>query len=970
MATSQNSTSPARTRSTYKPAVTTGLRRLLVIVMLLVALIGANSLYLVTVTCIEEITARSYQNFFYQYMFLAHLALGLLLIAPFLIFSIYHMRNTWRRKNRRAVRMGYALFVASLILLATGLLLTRAGPLEIRSPTTRQVFYWLHVLSPLVIVWFYWLHRLAGPPIKWRLGVGYLAAAAATCVVMIVMHTSDPRPWYQVGSSAGETYFEPSLAKTDKGNFIPQEVLMNDQYCKECHADSHADWAHSAHRFSSFNNPAYLVSVRETREVSIQKDGDPKRVRWCAGCHDPVPFFSGRLDDPQYDDVNDSTAHAGITCTVCHAITNINSSRGNGDFTIEEPLHYPFAFSDNSTLKWINKQLVKAKPSFHKKTFLKPFHSQTEFCSVCHKVHLPETVNDYKFLRGQNHHDSFLLSGVSGHGARSFYYPEKAERNCNDCHMPLKASNDFGAKTFDDESVPSIHNHVFLGANTALPHWNGHTEVLKAQQDFLKDCVRVDIFGVREGGTIDGNLIAPLRPLRPNLQPGKRYLLEVVIRTLTLGHHFTQGTGDSNEVWLDVVVRQDGHIVGRSGNVDDQSEVDPWSHFVNIFMLDRDGNRINRRNAQDIFIPLYNHQIPPGAGQAVHYGLDVPANSSAPLEIEVKLQYRKFDQEYLQIVAQQLSPEDPSIGQGDDPTHYRNDLPITTLAEDRIVLPVGESEPPDERLETFEKPNTIPTWQRWNDYGIGLLLKGKAELRQASEAFAEVAKLDRYDGPLNLARVLFREGRLDEATDAIRDAAKHTNPAPPVWTLAWLSGLVNRQQGRLSEAEDNFRSILEQRTQEQIDRGFDFSQDYEIINLLGQTLFQRSRGMRGDARQVERNQLIAESIDWFNKTLQIDPENVTAHYNLQLLYAAQGDDAQRDHHQRMHLKYKADDNARDRAVAEARKRYPAANHAAEAVVVYDLTRDIHQAVSAEVDSASADFSQDPQRKLASESTTN
>ena len=34
--------------------------------------------------------------------------------------------------------------------------------------------------------------------------------------------------------------------------------------------------------------------------------------------------------------------------------------------------------------------------------------------------------------------------------------------------------------------------------------------------------------------------------------------------------------------------------------------------------------------------------------------------------------------------------------------------------------------------------------------------------------------------------------------------------------------------------------------------------------------------------------------------------------------------------------YKTDDNARDRAVAAARRRYPAANHAAESVVIYDL----------------------------------
>ena len=60
-------------------------------------------------------------------------------------------------------------------------------------------------------------------------------------------------------------------------------------------------------------------------------------------------------------------------------------------------------------------------------------------------------------------------------------------------------------------------------------------------------------------------------------------------------------------------------------------------------MLDRDGNRIDRRNPQDIFTPLYNHQIPPGAGQMVHYALQLPDDLTAPLTVEVKLQYRKFD---------------------------------------------------------------------------------------------------------------------------------------------------------------------------------------------------------------------------------------------------------------------------------------------------------------------------------------
>ena len=207
-----------------------------------------------------------------------------------------------------------------------------------------------------------------------------------------------------------------SLARTSTGNFIPARVLQNDGYCLECHADVHASWSNSVHKFASFNNPAYLFSVRETRAVALERDGSVQAARFCAGCHDPVPFFSGAFDDPEFDDVNHPTADDGITCTVCHAITNVNSVRGNADFTIEEPSHYPFAFSDQPLLAWINRQLVRAKPAFHKKTFLKPLHRTTEFCGTCHKVHLPVELNDYKWLRGQNHYDSFRLSGVPGQG--------------------------------------------------------------------------------------------------------------------------------------------------------------------------------------------------------------------------------------------------------------------------------------------------------------------------------------------------------------------------------------------------------------------------------------------------------------------------------------------------------------------------------------------------------------------------
>ncbi len=928
----------------YVPVIGPRLRVLLFVVFGLTALLGVNSIYLLAVSVAQRAGDQVYENYFYQWMFLVHLVLGLLLVVPFVLFGAFHLRNAIIRPNRRAVRAGLALFATSLVVLVSGIALTRAF-IDLREPTTRSVLYWAHVISPVVVVWLFILHRLAGRRIRWSVGLTWAAVAGVFALVMTLLHSQDPRKWNVTGPASGEKYFFPSLARTSTGNFIPARTLMNDQYCRDCHADIHGKWLHSVHHFSSFNNPAYDASVRETREVVFKRDGNVQASRFCAGCHDPVPFFSGefedkRFDDPEYDLASDDMANAGITCSVCHAITNINTVRGNADFTIEEPIHYPFAFSENPFLKWVNRSLIKARPQFHKKTFLKPLHRaaggsedrSAEFCGTCHKVHLPQELNDYKFLRGQNHYDAFLLSGVSGHGVGSFYYPPRAEANCNGCHMPLMESRDFGAKkTFatDPESDLfdrlTVHNHQFPSANTAVPALTGAPDwVIEAHREFLKGVLRVDIFGLREGGTIDGELIAPLRPDVPALEPGRDYLLEVVIRTVKMGHAFTQGTSDSNEVWLDVTAESGGAPIGRSGGRAGDGEVDPWSHFVNALVLDRDGYRIDRRHAQDIFVPLYDHQIPPGAADSVHYLLRVPPDAAGTVTVDVRLLFRKFDTTYMRFFQKE--------------EFVANDLPVTVLAEDRVTFPVDGSQAP-----AHNGPSPIVEWQRWNDYGIGLLRKsdvgdGKGQLRQAEEAFTRLEGLGRPDGPLNLARVYIREGRLEEAAAALRRAAAFDPPAP-AWSVAWFTGIVNKQNGFLDEAIENFTGIVAMDTAETRERRLDFSKDYQLLDELGQTTFERAKAERGPASAGRRRELLSEAAGWYEKTLTLDPENVNAHYKHALLYAQLDDEERAAKHRSEHAKYKPDDNARDRAVTAARLRYPAANHAAEAVVIYDLGRE-------------------------------
>ncbi len=907
----------------YLPVIGPRLGHLLAVVFVMFGLLTVNSLYLAGITVAEWLSGQIYQAYFYQLMFLLHLLLGLLIILPAVVFGAVHMRNALSRPNFRAKRAGLALYTTVLLLLISGLVLTRFDFFSIKDPFVRDTAYWLHVLTPLLAIWLFILHRLAGKRMRYGPGIAWGTTAIVVLGLALLPQVMDMQ--YPVASGNqteidhDETSpFFPALARTPGNKFLPAKSLMMDAYCQQCHADVHEKWQYSAHRFSSFNNPAYRFSVMQTRDAGLAQDGNTHKSRFCAGCHDPVPLFSGVFDDPGFGDTDDPLANAGITCTSCHAITSINSPRGNADFTLAEPQHYPFAFSSNPFLQWLNQQLVKAKPAFHKKTFLKPLHGQPEFCGSCHKVHLPPELNAYKWLRGQNHQDAYHLSGVSGHGASSFYYPSKAVHKCAACHMPLQASDDFGAAFFDGTGELKVHDHQFSGANTALPFMtDAPAWVNETHREFLKDALRIDIFGLKTGGTINGPLIAPLRPQVPGLKSGESYLLETVVRTLTPGHLFTEGTADSNEVWLEVTLRNNDQVIGGSGQRQADGTVDPWAHFINVYMLDREGNRIDRRNAEDIFTPLYNHQIPPGAADTIHFGFNVPDDLQGEISIEVKLNYRKFDTTYLRYIQAEK--------------FEGNNLPITLIASDEIRFPINR-----DSGQALEKDVWIPAWQRWNDYGIGLLRKGqRGELRQAEYAFSQVEGLGHADGPVNLARVYLREGRLDDATKALRRATAFDPPAYP-WLLDWLTGLVNKQNGELDAAIDNFRHVLNTDYEVARQREFDFSQDYRVINELAQTLLEKAKTQRGADRLEARKQILGEAQQWFDKTLQLDPENTTAHFNLGLIHNMLGNGKLAAEHRQLHEYYRVDDNARDRAVNLHRSNNPAADHAAEAVVIYNL----------------------------------
>src|SRR5262245_15496328 len=136
-------------RRRYVRAVGPRLRVLLLFIFGLVAVLAANSVYLSAIRFLEWIKSNSdttYQNWFYMVMFGTHLALGLLLVLPVIVFGALHIKNAHNRPNRRAVQVGYTLFAVALIVLITGLLLTRIDIFQfknvgLKDPRTRSLAY-------------------------------------------------------------------------------------------------------------------------------------------------------------------------------------------------------------------------------------------------------------------------------------------------------------------------------------------------------------------------------------------------------------------------------------------------------------------------------------------------------------------------------------------------------------------------------------------------------------------------------------------------------------------------------------------------------------------------------------------------------------------------------------------------------------------------------------------------------------
>ena len=604
---------------------------------------------------------------FYFANLLLHLGLGLVLVLPFVAWC-------WKRRGRPAI------LAAGLLLLAgagTGVALAWVGNL-----TPLRPLLWSHIgLSAAGLVVLLLAQTGRGSRPLWRLSAAGLALAVAVPALVGALAppfgkqtiTNPPAPTTMAEEAMGgeDGPFFPSSVHTSNGDTVPSSVYLNSESCARagCHPDVYDQWNSSAHHFSSFNNQWYRKSIEYMQEVAGVQPS-----KWCGGCHDPAILQSGMMDTPIEEIVHTEEAQAGLGCTACHMISDVGSTMGQGDYEITIPPLHDLATSDNRWITMAHDLLVRMDPEPHRRTFLKPFMSEAEFCSSCHKVHLDVPVNQYRWIRGFNTYDNWQASGVSGQGARSFYYPPQP-MTCIDCHMQPVPSDDAA----NEDGF--IKSHRFPAANTALPTANRDDTQLEEVKRFLKaNQVTVDIFAMTEAqpaaGGDDGPLLegpalatsfavgeeqgmavgrgmaaagpaetlfAPLDLVPATIRRGESTRIDVVVRTRGVGHFFPSGTVDAFDCWLELKAEDErGRVVFWSGMADERSPVEPGAHFYRARMIDGHGNPIDKRNAYALRAAVYVRLIPPGAADTVHYRLAVPDDAGDRLTLTARLNYRKF----------------------------------------------------------------------------------------------------------------------------------------------------------------------------------------------------------------------------------------------------------------------------------------------------------------------------------------
>jgi hypothetical protein len=617
-----------------------------------------------------------------QAQVLLHTVAGIALVAPFAVYQVQHFR-TWFRQSLTAVMfVGYALGAMVIVCVVSGVVVTWQSAFGTRVSGFWDLVHLVSGIGTLALIIAHVLlaflrRRVAarkfpdfGLALR-RFALHTTAWVAATAVLLalaapLLPFSSPERPLpadYTLSSYIEQfdeyrgSPFAPSYARTEHGGLVDPSVLAGSPGCgtSGCHTEILEEWQPSAHRFSAMNPPFMQV------QKDFAVDRSAVETRYCAGCHDPISLFAGAKDIHDLD-LTAPGMQEGSSCVVCHSISMVDQ-RGNGDYVLTPPRKYLWEGTDGVP-KFVSDFLIRAYPRQHLADYDRNLLRTPEFCGACHKQFIPEALNRFGLSPGQNQYDEWR---------QSHWHVDDPESDlsCRDCHMRLvQDSRDPGrGEAGDTRRRPDdgAHRHHGMIATNLLmpevlklPHWERHVEL-------TKEWMRGDTVIPEIADRWPEGPVASVRVLAPEtVAPGETASVRIIVENRKAGHNLTTGPLDFVRTWLHVrVADEHGATIAEWGAIDPDTRAitdapgvvheagnrrDEGTLVLEGVPVDAEGNPLIRHElwkkaggegARTIFPRYSDNQV---------YRFEVPSSATGPLVVSADLNFRRYRQEFLDLV--------------------------------------------------------------------------------------------------------------------------------------------------------------------------------------------------------------------------------------------------------------------------------------------------------------------------------
>ena len=224
------------------------------------------------------------------------------------------------------------------------------------------------------------------------------------------------------------------------------------------------------------------------------------------------------------------------------------------------------------------------------------------------------------------------------------------------------------------------------------------------------------------------------------------------------------------------------------------------------------------------------------------------------------------------------------------------DLPIVVIAKATQQIPLGKPE--------WKTVATKKERERWNDYGIGLLLQG--DLKASEQAFRRVTEAEPTyaDGWLNVARALIQEGETEQAKPFLKHAM---DCDPSLGRIYYFQALVQKADGDYDGALKSLRTVEAK-----------YPRDRVVLNQIARLLFLK-RDYTGALAALER-------------VSSVDPEDLQMHYTAMLCYRGLRDSDKAAREEKLFRRFKAEESSQS-ITAKVRLTNPEDNN--ERQVIHD-----------------------------------